>query len=505
MKVCLLTYDDRPLDSPHSETVKADPRPFIPHAEWEVVELEKATAVAEVIRLSRQPCDLYFNFCDGAWDADAPGIEVVLTLEQAGVPFTGATSEFYEPSREAMKRVCAAWGIDTPGYVLATGETGIERAADTLRFPLIVKHPSSYSSIGMTRDSRVEDARALRRQAERMIDRFGGALIEEFIEGGEATVLVAENPADPASPTAFTPIAYRFPEGESFKHFDLKWHDYHGLRASPVGDGELADLLRDLSVRMFTGLNGAGYGRCDLRIDRDGRPFMLEINPNCGIYYPATDPGSADLCLLNDPAGHIGFTRDIVDAAFRRAERRRRGCEVRATGPGEYGMFATRTFAPGETILPFEERPHTLVTRSRVEREWNRRAREWFRRYAWPLTDEVWVIWSRDPEDWRPINHSCEPTAWLAGLDMVARLAIDPGDEITLDYATYSNEVAPAFDCRCGADTCRGTVRGTDYLSDAIARYGDHVSDYVRQRRQQASDPRARIPHPHRRAAFGGG
>ena len=36
------------------------------------------------------------------------GIEVVHTLERLGVAFTGATSSFYEPSREAMKRVCAA-------------------------------------------------------------------------------------------------------------------------------------------------------------------------------------------------------------------------------------------------------------------------------------------------------------------------------------------------------------------------------------------------------------
>jgi hypothetical protein len=45
---------------------------------------------------------------------------------------------------------------------------------------------------------------------------------------------------------------------------------------------------------------------------------MLEINPNCGVYYPPTDPGSADLCLAKDPAGHEGFTRQIVAAAFAR-------------------------------------------------------------------------------------------------------------------------------------------------------------------------------------------
>jgi hypothetical protein len=151
---------------------------------------------------------------------------------------------------------------------------------------------------------------------------------------------------------------------------------------------------------------------------------MLEINPNCGIYYPASDPGSADLCLLNDPEGHAGFTRRIVDAAFRRHRERRGGWEVRATGPDGYGVFATRDYAPGERVIRFEERPHVLVTRSRVESEWDERRTDWFRRYAWPLTDEVWVTWDEDPERWRPIDHSCDPTAWLDGLDVVARTSI---------------------------------------------------------------------------------
>lgn len=494
MRVCLLTYDDRDPDHPDAPHVPADPRPFLPDADWCRVELEKTTAAGRLIELTREGYDLFFNLCDGGWDSTAPGIEVVHALERLRVPFTGADSTFYDPSREAMKRVCAAWGIDTPGYVTARGEQGIQRALDTLSFPMIVKHPTSYSSIDLTRASRVETPAALREQARATIQRRGAALIEEFIVGGEATVLVAENVEDPASPVTYPPIAYRFPDGESFKHYDLKWHDYHGLSAAPVEDACLAAALRDASARFFTGLRGAGYGRCDLRIDREGRPFMLEINPNCGIYYPASDPGSADLCLLNDPEGHAGFTRRIVDAAFRRHRDRRRGWEVRplANGGEGYGVFALRDFAPGEKVIGFEEERHVLVSRSRVDATWDDQRIDWFRRYAWPISDEVWVTWDEDPESWRPINHSCEPSAWLDGLDVAARTAIAAGEAITLDYGTFYNEVMPSFDCRCGAERCRETIRGTDYLGTFIERYGDHVSAYVREaRRASASRQRS--------------
>ena len=47
---------------------------------------------------------------------------------------------------------------------------------------------------------------------------------------------------------------------------------------------------------------------------------------------------------------------------------------------------------------------------------------------------------------------------------------------------------APAFDCACGAPSCRGVVRGTDHLQDFVAGYGRHVSDHVARRRTAAAN-----------------
>lgn len=486
MRICLLTDQDLNSESLAEYDWPCDPRPFLPEAEWEVGVLEKCTAVGQVIQLANQGFDLFFNLCDGAWDEPRPGIEVVQTLEALHVPFTGATSEFYEPTREAMKRVCRAWEIDTPAYVLAKREEDVARAADTLRFPLIVKHPNSYASVDLTRESRVVTVDALFERARQMMAKYAGAFIEEFVDGTESTVLVAENPDDPSRPTTYVPLQYEFPEGESFKHSDMKWVTYDQMKSRPVRDEELAARLREVSAKFFHGLNGTGYGRCDLRVDAEGRPFMLEINANCGLYYRPEDAGSADLILMADPAGHEGFTRQIVAAAFARHRERERRWEVRERAGGDHGVFVTRPVRAGERIVPFEEQSHELVTRSRVEREWDERRLDWFWRYAWPLTDEVWVIWSRDPEKWMPLNHSCEPTAWLEGLDLVARRSLAPGEEVTLDYATFYNELMPAFDCECGAPTCRGRIRGADYLGDFVSRYGPHVSDYVGRKRREA-------------------
>ncbi len=326
MRICLLTNQDLLADPFAADDWPCDPRPFFSDAQWQVEYLKKSTAVEQITRRIRQGFDLFFNLCDGAADQGIPGIEVVKTLEEHGVAFTGATSEFYEPSREAMKLACRAESIATPAYVLARCDADVERAARVLRFPLFVKHYSSYSSVDLSRRSRVCSPAGLRQQARKIMRRHGAGLIEEFIEGTECTVLVAENPDDPARPKAYTPIQYRFPEGETFKHSDLKWVDYKKMLAFPVADPMLDARLRDVSARFFVALKGASFGRCDLRVDRNGVPFMLEINPNCGVYYVPEDAGSADLCLAHDPEGHVGFTRRLViRSPRRRAARSSRG------------------------------------------------------------------------------------------------------------------------------------------------------------------------------------
>ena len=297
MRVCLLTSQDLDADPFPEDDWPCDPRPYLPEATWEVATLEKPTAVERVRALARDGHDLFINLCDGAADEDTPGIEVVRALEELGVPFTGATSAFFEPSREAMKEACREAGIATPAYVVARNEDDVERAAATLRFPLFVKHFSSYASVALSRLSRVRTPAGLRRQARKIMSRYGAALIEEYVEGIECTVLVAEDPDRPDRPTTYVPMQYRFPDGESFKLEHLKWVEYDGLSSFPVEDPVLDARLRAESARFFVALDGASFGRCDLRIDRDGTPYMLEINPNCGLDYPPTDPGSADLIL----------------------------------------------------------------------------------------------------------------------------------------------------------------------------------------------------------------
>lgn len=485
MRICILDSSYELSQSVFKGVdIPVDPQRYIDGHTCEHHFLHKATAVQQVFELAKQGFDLFINLCDGEWEEDRAGIEVAQALERVGVPFTGANTAFFATNREKLKMACHYWGVKTPASVFVYEEQAITLAARNLRYPMLVKHYNGYGSIGLTRESRVTTEEALYRQTRQMLDLYGGALIEEFIDGREFTVLVAENPDDPTDPVAYLPVEFQFPAGETFKHFGMKWETYVDMNCVPVTEPSLIARLAEMAKKVFLGVEGVSYGRCDIRMNETGDLFILEINPNCGIFYPPEAMGSADLALTHDPRGHKHFVDMIFRAAFKRARKNRKKWQVVLNSEQRYGMYANSVIAGGETIEPMEERPHVLVSKRQVLHNWSLQQQQWFARYAYPITDEIYVMWSNDPGQWKPINHSCDPNTWMDGLNLVARRRIEPGEQITIDYGAFRNETMEEFACTCGAPNCRGVIRGNDYQQAFIGQYEPYVAEYVLNKRK---------------------
>jgi D-alanine-D-alanine ligase len=95
-----------------------------------------------------------------------------------------------------------------------------------------------------------------------------------------------------------------------------------------------------------------------------------------------------------------------------------------------------------------------------VEKNWNEEEKLHFRRYAYPISEEVFILWDEDPSEWAPQNHSCDPNTKFNGLDVLAIKDIHKGAELTLDYADFLDENMEPFECQCGTSNCRGTISG---------------------------------------------
>ncbi len=313
MYICVLT------SMPDENDVPYDPSPYMNGYRWKQHLVQPTNVELQIKSLIDEGVDAFVNLCDGTPDDALSGIALVHALEKYNVAFTGADSKFFDPTRDEMKNAARRVSVPTPKWIFVNRVEDAEKVAKRLKFPMLVKPPHGYASVGIRRNSRVENIEQLREQLKLEINEFGRALIEEFIEGREFTCLIAENPSDIRKPLTFTPVEFIFPDGESFKHYDMKWVEYEKMSVAVAADPRIEKTLREQTRRVFEELDGNGYARCDYRMDADGVIHMLEINPNCGIFYPPHEPGSADFSLLNDPVfNHTKFMKLIIRNAQKR-------------------------------------------------------------------------------------------------------------------------------------------------------------------------------------------
>lgn len=100
-----------------------------------------------------------------------------------------------------------------------------------------------------------------------------------------------------------------------------------------------------------------------------------------------------------------------------------------------------------------------------------------------PIGDDLFLA-AKTPEEEELvkiyINHSCKPNVGMGDdRTFVAMKDINPGEELTLDYAFVDNEKYE-FKCNCGSPNCRGTITGFDWKNPQIQKkYHDYFSPYL--------------------------
>ena len=318
MQICVLSDEEKE---------DFDVLPYLKDFDYEFVTMRKPVMETLTALKERNEFDIYLNVCEGYENDDEDengyeGIEVVKALEALNLPFTGTNSTMFDPTREEMQAAADAHGVGfAKGYRVHSVEEA-EPLAKTLRYPIMVKHPKSYGSTGMFRESRVDNPEQLPAQIERVCAEFGAARMEEFIVGKEYNVLVVDNPDDFSSPIAYPPAELIFPPGEEFWHTDVKWNYDVPFDFKQVTDPGLVARLHDLAIRMYQAMDGVGYGRCDIRMNDTGELFVLEINPNAGIMFRPEEYGPADYMILYDPGGYkVFFDRMFKVARIRQKMR----------------------------------------------------------------------------------------------------------------------------------------------------------------------------------------
>lgn len=460
MKICVLQpdYSTTGVDYKNYDPPR-DLSALIPEHEVHTVFLNKLTTYRQLKELSKKDYAVFVNLCEGYLEWEVPSIDVIYTLELLEMPFTGPSSKLYDPPKELMKYLAYCEDVKTPGYILIHELGDVEEAVKQLQFPLFVKPAKAGDSLGVDEQSLVHNKIELQQKCISILEEYGPLLVEEYIEGREFTVLVAANP-DGHSCTVFRPVEYLFPEGRSFKTYALKTSELHPDCNVPCTDPELDAKLRAATERIFNGFNGVGYARLDFRVNAAKEIYFLEINFTCSVFYSHGYEGSADFILKYDGVGQAGFLRHIISEGIARHQRRVKPYYMKGNSIAGYGIYAQRGIRKGEVIFKGEGRSQRIITKRFVEEHWNENEKLHFRRYAYPISDQVFILWDEDPSGWAPQNHSCNPNTQYDGLDVRATRDIALGEELTLDYAHFLDDSMEPFDCQCGAKNCRGRIRG---------------------------------------------
>ena len=186
----------------------------------------------------------------------------------------------------------------------------------------MVKPADTDNSIGITNDSVVINRKQLDRQVEYVLKELGRpALIEEFIEGDEYDVSIIGNDDSlrvlPLNRSTFK----NMPEGYWHIYaYDAKWGEKRGPywkieKECPAHiPRKLANLITEISIDTYNILDCHDYGRVELRVDKDGNPFVLELNPNPSINISDCVPNCAK--IIGVP--YEDFIDEILHLAIQR-------------------------------------------------------------------------------------------------------------------------------------------------------------------------------------------
>ncbi len=284
------------------------------------VSLYPVRSVPETVdAVKRLRPDVIFNLCEGFNGSARHEMHVASLWELLQIPYTGNSPLTLGMAQDKIltKRILETKNIHTPAYQV------FERKPDRLLldFPVIVKPSREDASLGIGAHAVVRSMAELQASVERLLGKYRQpVLTERFIEGREFNISVA---GTPGRVLAVSEIDFsRLADHEMhITSYEAKWMPDHPLyRKTPVicparVTEDVKKRLEDTALQVYHCLYGRDYGRVDIRVDREGRIWVLEFNPNPDI---SPDAGFTKAVKAAGMTAEI-FVQETVEAALKRS------------------------------------------------------------------------------------------------------------------------------------------------------------------------------------------
>ena len=209
-----------------------------------------------------------------------------------------------------------SYGVRTPEFHIVRRIDEIDECE--IGFPAIPKLCYEGSSKGLRADSVAYDRGELKRMVNYLIRVYKQpVLIEKFIEGREIDVpIIGTSPTKAFGVVGIT-LKGRLDLGKSFLTSRIIRDDAYGF-VYPLDEPFVAEAEKS-ALMTYNLLDCKDFGRVDMRIDDEGRPYLLELNP-----YPFLGKHSSfNEISEKSGIGYKGMIGMILESALRRQEIRR--------------------------------------------------------------------------------------------------------------------------------------------------------------------------------------
>jgi D-alanine-D-alanine ligase len=308
LKALILFYQEYPKKRPVHDEVVDQVKEVLLGLNYSVVLLPVNKSLDKMINgIQQEKPDFIFNLCETFRDNDKFEFNVTARLEMIRVPFTGSRSGgiFLSHDKSISKKIFDFHKINYANFSVAPiGQT--PELPKNLAYPLFVKPVHEDASIGISENSIVENEEDLKTKVKEIHEVIkDDALIEKYIDGREFFVSVLGNnlikplevieldfskwPKD--KPKIYTYKAKIEEDSEEFRAIGLKIPD----DLTP----EIRSKIQDVALKTYRALEARDYARVDIRMDADGKFYVLEANLN---------PYLAKNSETNLAAQHSGIT-----------------------------------------------------------------------------------------------------------------------------------------------------------------------------------------------------
>ena len=243
---------------------------------------------------NKNKIDFVFNLCDEGYNNEpAKELHVPALLEMLNIPYTGGNPQClaFCYDKSLVRGVAIELDIPVPtAFIIKPEDTTFIEFP--LQFPVIVKPNLGDSSFGITKENVCYDVNQLENILMLLREKIGfnsNILVEDFLTGKDISVGIIGNLPDNYTILPVIEEDYSdLPEGlPKICGYEAKWDPesayWKSLKSIPAELSEDTERFLIAScIKLFGRLGCRDYARFDWRLDQNGTPRLLEVNPNPG-------------------------------------------------------------------------------------------------------------------------------------------------------------------------------------------------------------------------------